>query len=163
MASEALPLKQYRRFESFREYELLFDGWVPRTEAVIRVFEHTLPPAWNSASRMDLLRQFLRVNPINRLLLILHEAGNLPRDLPRLVELQKDFGHAFKIRVTPKMAKHIYDPFVVFDASHYLHRFHYKHMRASEGIHDAEGAQELLDRHVELWEVSAPVVSVGGL
>ena len=70
------------------------------------------------------------------------------------------FRSACKIRLTPKMARHIYDPFVIFDASHYLHRFHHAHMRAAQGIHDVEGAQQLLDRHAELWEVSA-AISVG--
>jgi hypothetical protein len=162
MSAASNPLKQYRRFESFREYEALFDEWMPRTETVIRVFEHTLPVAWNAQPRMMRLREFLRRNPLNRLFVIVHEAGNIERALPRLAELQKDFGHVFKLRLTPKMAKHIYDPFVVFDASHYLHRFHYRHMRASQGIHDAEGSQELLERFSELWEVSSSIQLGGG-
>jgi hypothetical protein len=38
-------------------------------------------------------------------------------------------------------------------------------MRAAQGSHDMEGSQQLLDRHAELWEVSAPVTltSVSGL
>ena len=162
MTAPESPLKQYRRFESFREYEMLFDAWVPRTVSVIRVFENSLPPAWNNAPRIALLRTFLRSNPVNRLFVAVHDVGNVERSLPRLCELQRDFGHAFKLRLTPKIAKHIYDPFVVFDASHYLHRFHYKHMRASEGIHDADGAGELLERFSELWEVSAPVARPAG-
>lgn len=162
MFSDDLPLKQYRRFESFREYEALFDDWVPRTESVIRVFENQLPSAWNNASRMVLLRTFLRANPANRLFVVLHDAGNLERGLPRLCDLQRDFGHAFKLRITPKIAKHIYDPFVVFDASHYLHRFHFKHMRAAEGVHDADNARELLERFSELWEASTSISSPAG-
>jgi hypothetical protein len=164
MTGSESPLKQYRRFESFREYEALLDGWVPRTVSVIRVFEHSLPAAWNNASRMALLREFLRANPVNRLFVLIHDASNIERSLPRLCDLQRDFGHAFRLRLTPRIAKHVYDPFAVFDASHYLHRFHYKHMRAAEGIHDADGAGELLERFSEMWEVSAPQsASTGGL
>lgn len=164
MTGSESPLKQYRRFESFREYEALFDGWVPRTVSVIRVFENSLPTAWNNASRMALLRDFLRANPVNRLFVLIHDASNIERSLPRLCDLQRDFGHAFKLRLTPRIAKHVYDPFAVFDASHYLHRFHYKHMRAAEGIHDADGAGELLERFSEMWEVSAQQsASTGGL
>ena len=85
--------------------------------------------------------------------------------LPRVVDLMADFGHAVKIRQTPIMAHHICDPFVIFDASHYLQRFHHAHMRAAQGSHDMEGAQQLLDRHAELWEASTPVdpASVSGL
>lgn len=164
MTGSESPLKQYRRFESFREYEALFDGWVPRTVSVIRVFENSLPAAWNNASRMALLRDFMRANPVNRLFVLIHDASNIERSLPRLCDLQRDFGHAFKLRLTPRIAKHVYDPFAVFDASHYLHRFHYKHMRAAEGIHDADGAGELLERFSEMWEVSAQQsASTGGL
>ena len=160
MASDAsLPIAQYRRFESFKEYEALFDTLIPQTGTVIRLFDRALPPAWNASSRTALLRQFLRANPVNRLYVVLHDISSIERDLPRVVDLHRDFGHAFKIRQTPKMAHHLYDPFIVFDASHYLHRFHHAHMRAALGTHDVEGARQLLDRHLELWEVSIPLHS----
>ena len=65
------------------------------------------------------------------------------------------------MRQTPKSAKHLYDPFVIFDASRYLHRFHYDHMRYARGLNELEGTQQLLDRFAELWEVSTPAVSTG--
>jgi len=104
-----------------------------------------------------LLRQFLRADPLNRLHVIVHEPGTIERELPRIIELARDFGHAFKLRQTPKEARHLYDPFIVFDASHYLHRFHHAHMRAAIGTNDVEGARQLLERHLELWEVSQVV------
>ena len=163
--SLSLPIAQYRRFESFKEYETLIDTLLEQTESVVRVFDHTLPATWNGAQRTAQLRQFLRRNPLNRLSIVLHNTDNLARTLPRLMDLSLDYGHAFKMHVTPKYAKHLYDPFVIFDASHYLHRFHYAHMRAAQGTHDVEAAQQLLDRHLELWEASAPVSagSPGGL
>lgn len=151
------PLSHYRRFESFREYEALFDATMPQTESIVRVFDRTLSRAWNDTTRIGLLREFLLRNRTNKLMVILHIADNIKRDLPRLVELAIDFGHAIKIRQTPKVVHHIYDPFVIFDDSHYLHRFHHAHMRAAQGSHDMEGAQQLLDRHMELWEASAPI------
>lgn len=153
----ALPNAQYRRFESFKEYEALFDTLISQTQSFIRVFDRTLPPAWNAPSRNALLRQFLRQNPVNRLQVILHDTSLIERNLPRIVELNRDYGHAFNIRQTPRIARHLYDPFIVFDASHYLHRFHHAHMRAAIGTHDVENAQQLLDRYLELWEVSIPV------
>lgn len=159
------PLMQYRRFESFKEYEALLDDMLPKTESIIRVFDRNLSRDWNSAARMALLRGFLLRSRINKLMIVLHATDNIERELPRLMELTMHFGHAVKIRQTPRMAHHVYDPFVVFDASHYLHRFHHAHMRAAQGSHDMEGSQQLLDRHAELWEVSAPVTltSVSGL
>ena len=155
--SPALPHAQYRRFESFSEYEVLFDTLLGQTQSIIRVFDRALPAAWNTPARMTLLRQFLRRNPTNRLHVVVHDAGNIERNLPRVAEFNRDFGHAFKIRTTPRMAQHLYDPFIVFDASHYLHRFHHARMRAAIGVHDVEGTIQLLDRHLELWDVSVPV------
>lgn len=165
MSNAALPNAKYRRFESFREYETLFDEWIAKTQAVIRVFERALPPTWNTATRCGLLRSFLRADPVNRLYVIVHDLSAIERDLPRVVELARDFGHAFKLRQSPQEARHLYDPFVIFDASHYLHRFHHAHMRAAIGTDDVEGARQLLERHVELWDASKPVTlgSVSGL
>ena len=163
--SGALPISRYRRFESFREYEILLDAKVPQTESAIRVFDRTLSQAWNQKSRIELLRQFLLKNRANKLMIVLHIADNIERELPRLADFVHYFSHNAKIRQTPKMAQQVYDPFVIFDASHYLHRFHYAHMRAAEGSHDVEPAQQFLDRHAELWDVSTPVTlsSVSGL
>ncbi len=162
---EGNPLQQYRRFESFREYESLLDEMIPRTESVIRVFDRTLARAWNEKSRVEALRQFLLRNRASKIMIVLHLAQNIAIEQARLISLLGDFSHAVKIRLTPKMAQHLYDPFVVFDASHYLHRFHHAHMRAAHGIHDVDGSRQLLDRFEELWEVSAPlaVASASGL
>lgn len=164
-APSTLPLTRYRRFESFKEYESLLDAMAPRTESVIRVFDRILPRTWNNSARIELIRGFLLRNRGNKLMMVLHITDNIERELPRVVNLMADFGHAVKIRQTPKMAHHICDPFVIFDASHYLHRFHHAHMRAAQGSHDMEGVQQLLDRHAELWEASTPVdpASVSGL
>jgi hypothetical protein len=160
-----LPIKQYRRFDSFKEYEALFDKWVPLTQATIRVFEQSLSRNWNSPERNALLRHFLREDATRRLQILLHDKGSLERELPRLIDTLRDFSHGASVRLTPKVARHIYDPFVVFDASHYLHRFHHAHMRAAEGTHDVESAADLLQRHAEMWEISAsvPIASAGAL
>ena len=160
-----LPIAEYRRFESFREYETLVDECITRTENVIRVFDRELSRNWNSPERERLLREFLLRSPANRLMIVVHQVQNIEREFARFLGLNQHFAHAIKIRETLRVAKQVYDPFVIFDASHYVHRFHYDHMRAAQGTHDVEGAQLLLDRYAELWEASAPAVSanVSGL
>lgn len=162
---DGLPIAKYRRFESFREYEALIDEVIPRSESVIRVFDRELSREWNSTTRESLLREFFRRSPANRLMIVVHDKRNIEREFARFLALYQMFAHAIRIRETLRMAKHVYDPFVVFDASHYLHRFHYDHMRAAQGVHDVEGAQVLLDRFAEIWEASAPAISahVSGL
>ncbi len=156
-----LPTAQYRRFESAREYEAIIDASIPRTAGFIRVFDRELGRAWNAGDRHDALRRFLLADRANRLLIVVHEASRIDRDCPRMAGLVQQFSHAVKIHETLRIAKSFYDPFVVFDGNHYVHRFHYDHLRAAQGTDDVAGAQVLLDRFEELWEASAAAVSAG--
>ena len=156
-----LPNAEYRRFESMREYEGLVDGLIPQTQRIIRVFDQTLSPPWNSPERFETLRQFLLADRANRLLIVVHDAEPIECERPRMVELVRQFGTAVRIHETLSLARQVYDPFVVFDANHYLHRFHYRFLRASHGTNDLVDAQQLLDRFNEIWDASALAVSAG--
>lgn len=151
-----LPNAEYRRFESNREYEEIIDRTIPLTQRIIRVFDKTLSPAWNSSTRIELLGAFLRANRANRLLIVLHDVRPLTAEYPRLLNLARQFSHACSIRETLRAAKQAADPFVIFDGSHYVHRFHYDHMRAAQGTHDAAGAQQLIERFDEILDASGP-------
>jgi len=152
-----LPTAQYVRFESFREYEDRFDALIPRALAIIRVFERRLSARYNSRERCELLRAFLRGDPKRELLVVVHEARTLATDCPRLIRLALDLHPRVKIRQTLAAARQVYDPCVLVDFSHYLHRFHYAGMRAAQGLDDLVGAQQLIDRYGELWLAAAPV------
>jgi len=149
-----LPNAEYRRFESFREYDEIVDRMIPLTQSIIRVFDKAPARAWNSTTRIELLRQFLLANRANRLLILLHDVRPLATECPRLVSLAQYFNHACVIRETLRAAKQAADPFVIFDGSHYVHRFHYDHMRAAQGTHDAAGAQQLIERFSEILDCS---------
>ena len=159
----ALPHAQYERFESAREFDAMFDELVPHTQRVIRIFDKSLSPAYNTSARCELLRGFLRGSALNRLFIVLHDPDSMPRVCPRLVSLLQYFGHTAKVRQTPRSARHIYDAFAIFDASHYLHRFHHEQMRFARGQNELAGAQQLLDRFEELWEASTPAAAAGVL
>ena len=156
-----LPNAEYLRFEGIREYEELIDALIPQTQRAIRVFDKALSRAWNSPQRYEALRQFLLMNRVNRLFIVVHEAEPIERECPRMVDLVRQFSAAVRIHETLSPAKHVYDPFVVFDSTHYLHRFHYRYLRAAHGTNDVIGAQQLLDRYAEIWEVSAHAVNAG--
>jgi len=156
-----LPNADYRRFEGIREYEERIDALIPQTQRAIRVFDKALSRAWNSPQRYEALRQFLLMNRVNRLFIVVHEAEPIERECPRMVDLVRQFSAAVRIHETLSPAKHVYDPFVVFDSTHYLHRFHYRYLRAAHGANDVIGAQQLLDRYTEIWEASAHSVNAG--
>ncbi|MDH3286659.1 MAG: hypothetical protein OEP48_02875 [Betaproteobacteria bacterium] len=154
-----LPHAQYRRFDGMREFEALVDDMIPQTQSVIRVFDKALSREYNSPRRYEALRQFLLASRSNRLMIVLHEADPIARQCPRVIDLARQFSSAVKIHQTLRPARHVYDPLVIFDATHYLHRFHYDHLRAAQGMNDVIGAQQLLDRFTEIWEASAPAIS----
>jgi hypothetical protein len=156
-----LPDAQYRRFESVREYEAIIDDLIPRTQRIIRVFDKSLSHAWNASRRCEALRQFLLAGRPNRLLIVVHDAEPIERECPHVADLVRQFGAAVKIHQTLGPAKEVYDPFVVFDANHYVHRFHYRFLRAAQGTNDLIGTQQLLDRYAEIWDASALAVSSG--
>jgi len=164
MTTPSLPHTDYTRFESMREYEDCLDALIPRTERVIRIFEKALGAAYNSAARCERLRAFFRNSPLNRMFIVVHEPDSIDHR-PRLARLLQQFSHLVQVRRTPHWVRHVYDPFVIFDASHYLHRFHYAHMRAARGLDDPDGAQQLLERFGELWDASTPtrITGVTGL
>jgi hypothetical protein len=159
-----LPNAVYRRFDGMREYEATMDELIAKTQRVIRVFDRSLAPAYDAPLRYERLRTFLRGSPGNRLFLVVHDDASIVR-LPRLALLLQQFSRTAQVRVTPASARHIYDPFVIFDASHYLHRFHYDHVRAAGGLNEPDGVQQLLERFGELWDASTPArsASVMGL
>ena len=156
-----LPNAEYRRFEGMVEYEAIIDSLIPQTLRTIRVFDRILPRAWNSSQRYEALRQFLLANRANRLLIVVHDAEPVERECPRVVDLVRQFSASVRIHETLNPAKHVYDPFAVFDSSHYVHRFHYQYLRAAQGTNDIIGAQQLLDRYSEIWEASTHAVSAG--
>jgi hypothetical protein len=163
--SHNLPNAEYRPFEGMREYETLIDRMSPQTLRTIRIFDRALSRSYNSQERFELLRQFLLASRVNRMMVAVHDASRMDRECPRMLLLLKQFSHAVSIRETLRPAKLVYDPFVIFDASHYLHRFHYDHLRAAQGTNDVLGAQQLIDRFSEIWDACGPAVSanVSGL
>src|SRR5688572_6449025 len=107
----ALPHARYERLESVRELEDMFDELIPRTQRVIRIFDKSLSARYNTLGRCELLRDFLRADPLNRLFIVVHDLESMPRLVPRFVTLLQHYSHVAIIRQTPRAVRHIYDPF----------------------------------------------------
>lgn len=149
------PYARYRRFDSFREYEELLDQLIPRAQRIIRVFDRTLSRQYNTTARIDSLQTFIRADPANRLHVILHDSSTVATQCPRFMDLLRSHYRNITVRQTLQRVRHAQDPFVTFDGSHYLHRFHVSHMRSAVGEDDVVGCQQLIDRFNELAEYSA--------
>src|SRR3954466_14588834 len=95
-----LPHADYQRFDSMRQYEAMFDELIPQTQRIIRIFDRALSASYNANARCDLLRQFLRADPANRLYVVVHETDGLERVCPRFVALLQRYGHLLQLRHT---------------------------------------------------------------
>lgn len=114
---------------------------------------------FNSASRFELLKNFLLSNPKNQLLLLAHDTRPLAQYCPRLMILLQKFSHNMFIYQTPKNLQHLTEPFAVADQSQYARRFHFDGSRGILALNDGAGASLLKSRFMEMWAVSRPNTS----
>jgi len=148
-----------RRIDGAQGYTAAIDEVIAHAKHRLRVFDYDLSEGgYNSPRRFELLRDFLLANRANRLQFVVHETGYLTRYCPRLMLLLTQFGHAIQINQTTQDAKSIYDPFVLADTEHYVHRFHFQNPRALLALRDIAGSQLLNQRFDELLGASIPAV-----
>jgi hypothetical protein len=153
----AAPMQ--RRIAGEQEYTAAIDDVIGHAKHRLRFFDYDLSEGgYNRPQRFELLRDFLLASRANRLQFVVHETGHLTRHCPRLMLLLTQFGHAIQINQTTQDAKSIYDPFVIADAEHYVHRFHYQNPRALLALRDVAGSLVLNQRFDELLGASAPAV-----
>jgi hypothetical protein len=76
-----------------------------------------------------------------------------------LLALLRQFSHLMEVHETPYQAKAVYDPFVITDHRHYVHRFHFSQGLGVLGINEPVGAQALFDRFEAMWLESDQAVS----
>jgi hypothetical protein len=150
---------QHQHIVGIAEYEAALDRLLERPRRNLRLFDRQLAKSFNAAARSELLRAFLLRNRANRIQIVLHDASNLERDCPRLMQLLRQFSHAVAIHETEPHAKRVYDPFALCDERDHLHRFHYEASRALLALDDPVGTQLLVERFQELWEASGPAAS----
>jgi hypothetical protein len=131
---------------------------IGHANGTLDIFAARLAPTYNTRERAEALRRFLRANARNRLRIALHDAGDVERELPRVVELLRTFSHALLIFETGDEAKALADEFIVADDCHYLHRFHKDHAKGELALHEA-AAREMKRRFDEIWQVSTPAVA----
>ena len=153
------PLPEQRKIEGNAEYESALDALLARPGRQLRIFDRQLGTAYNSVHRYEHLRRFLFASRTNRLQIAVHDASNLQRDCPRLMNLLRQFSHAMSINETEPQAKGVYDPFAVMDERDYVHRFHYDDMRGLLGLDDVANARVFVQRFEELWEASSPAAA----
>jgi hypothetical protein len=142
------------------EYEAAINTLLQHTQKKLCIFDFSLEDGgYNSPQRYELFKNFLLTSRANRLQIVVHDTDYITKSCPRLLMLLHQFSHAIEINETQLHAKSVYDPFMIADERHYLHRFHYEDSRAVLSLHDPTGAGNLILRFEEIWEASGPAVS----
>ncbi len=144
-----------------RNYEAALDIVFALAERELLIFDqHLKAGAYQTPARHALLEGFLRKDPQNRLLMVLHEADFFTQHCPRLFGLLKTHGHAIQVLLTNDHAKIAKDCFVIADGLHTVRRVHIDHARFTYTLNDVETATMLRQRFDEiLSETSVPVTA----
>ena len=158
-AAPAQLLREEHALSGIGAYEDAIDRLLGTALGRIRIFDRGLGRSYNAPGRAEALRRFLLAGPANRIEIVVHEAGRIRTDCPRLVALQRNFAHAISIHRTQSPARGVYDPFCVIDGSHYARRFHFDTLRGILVLNDADGAGVLVQRFAEILEVSQPAIT----
>ena len=148
-----------RKLEGNAAYDEALNELFANTTHTVRIFDRRLTAAYNSPQRYDLLRRFLLARRANRVRIVLHDAGNIVRDCPRLILLLRQFSHGIAVHQTLPAARRVYDPFAIGDDARFVHRFHYNDVRGAATIGDVAATHALLKRFDEIWQASTPAVA----
>ncbi|HEX7810516.1 MAG TPA: hypothetical protein VF460_01295 [Burkholderiales bacterium] len=153
------PSPQHTPIMGNADYAAALDAILEKPRKTVRIFENALGRDYNSPKRVESLRTFLLGNPRNRLRIVVHDMQSMDRNCPRLLNLLRVHAHSISIHETHQTAKAVYDPFVIVDDLHYVHRFHFEELRGLLALDDPIGTHTLIERFEEIWEASSPAVS----
>lgn len=156
--TELVPEPKFEKLEDRTALDSAIDRVLPLARRQVVVFGKTFGNEWNTDQRINLVRHFCLESRRNQLRIVLHDTHPLYRACPRLLNLLRQFSHIVSIHETQDQAKNVYDPFVLVDDRHYVHRFHFDGAQGLLALHDPLGARTLHDRFEELWGASDPVV-----
>ncbi len=153
------PEPRHERIDTRAGLEAGIAQVLPLARRRILVFARSLGHEWNQDLRVDTLRRFCLDSRRNQARILVHDPQPAYRNCPRLLGLLRQFSHVVAIHETHYQAKGVYDPFVLAEDRHYLHRFHFDQPQGILGLEDPIGAKPLLDRFEELWANSEPAIS----
>lgn len=141
-------------------YQQALDSVIAHAQRTLQVFDYDLHEGgWNSPQREELLKNFVLRNSGNQLQIVLHSVDYVSRYCPRLLNLQRQYSFAVFIHATQPEARSVYDPLLIADGRHYVHRFHYNQARGEMVLYDPDQTQCLALHFDEIWQASSVAVT----
>lgn len=142
------------------EYQQALDTVIEHARHTLRIFDYDLHEGgYNAVQRYERLKRFLLGSTNNRLFVVLHSVDYVNRECPRMQNLLREHSYAVFIHQTNTEARMAYDPLLIADDLHYVHRFHYEQPRAELVLNDHKQTQPLLHRFEEIWHASTLAVT----
>lgn len=142
-------------FDSEAAYRAAIDVTLAAARTEIRIFDHDLQAmGFGERSRVEQLTAFLRGGQDRRLRIVVHDSDALERNLPRLIDVMRLYGHLIETRRTPEHLRHLADCWMLADAAHGTLRFHADHARGKLIIDMPTEIEPWWRRFEDLWEES---------
>ena len=152
----------YTLITSETAYRQAFDTVLARAQREILIFDHDLATLrLEEKARLEALAGFLRNDRLRRIRMVLHAPARVQCDAPRLMQLIARFSHAIEARQSPDNLRHLADTHALADEECGLRRFHVDQPRSALILDDEAYLRPWRQRFEELWELSAPCLSIG--
>lgn len=156
---EPIPEPLFEKIDTRAGLESAIDRVLALAQSKVEIFAKTLGAEWNAEARVDALRAVCLHSRRSQIRIVVHDAAPIYAQCPRLLTLLRQFSHILAVHETQMAAKHVYDPFVVVENRHFLHRFHYDGPRGLLALNEPNEAKILHDKFEEIWQVSELAIS----
>jgi len=150
----------YTLITSETEYRQACDTILGRAENDILIFDRDLAALrLEDKARLEVLANFLQMDSLRRIRVVLHDPGPVERNAPRLMQFIARFSHVVHVRQSPDNLRHLADTHVLADEGHGVRRFHVDQPRSALILDDLNYINPWRQRFEELWELSHPCLS----
>jgi hypothetical protein len=151
----------YTLLTSEAEYRQACDTILGRAESEILIFDRDLAALrLEEKARLEALANFIQMDGLRRIRVVLHDPDPVARNLPRLMQFIARFSHAVEVRQSPDNLRHLADTHVLADEGHGVRRFHVDQPRSALILDDPAYINPWRQRFEELWELSQPCLQL---
>jgi len=151
----------YTLITSEAGYRQACDAILGRAQHEILIFDRNLAALrLEEKARLETLANFLQMDGLRRIRVVLHDPAPLERSAPRLTQLIARYPHVIDIRQSPDNLRHLADTHVLADESHGVRRFHVDQPRSALIVDDPAYIHPWRQRFEELWELSYPCLRI---
>jgi len=151
----------YTLLASEADYRRACDTILARAEHEILIFDRDLAALrLEEDARLESLADFLQMDRLRRIRVVVHDPVPLERNMPRLTRLIVRFLHAIDVRQSPDNLRHLADTHVLVDEDHGVRRFHADQPRSALILDDRAYLHPWRQRFEELWALSHPCLRI---